>query len=122
LLQEIIRPPQDVGREAIARTDMLNFNRMEGRWSYVSFDARVPIGLMPAWSEDRGSAGEISMTFLPFAVPAPDGTGPGLLLRMEQTIRFVDDGQDVKDQFFTLADGTATRWHAHRYAYTRRAS
>jgi hypothetical protein len=26
----------------------------------------------------------------------------------------------VKDQYFTMADGTGTRWLAHRYTYTRR--
>lgn len=120
MLQEVIRPLDDAGHKAVVRTDMLNFNRMEGRWSYVSLDTRVPVGLMPAWSNDRGTAEQIAFTFMPFAVPGPNGAVPGQFLRMEQTIRFVDDRHDVKDQYFTLADGTATRWLAHRYAFTRR--
>jgi len=28
---------------------------------------------------------------------------------------------DVKDQFFTLAGGTATEWLFHRYDYVRRS-
>lgn len=44
----------------------------------------------------------------------------GQLLRMDQTIVLEDLDHDVKDQYFTLADGTGTRWLAHRYAYTRR--
>ena len=50
MLQEILRPPADIGRRAVARADMLAYNRMEGRWGYVSFDTRAPVGLMPAWS------------------------------------------------------------------------
>jgi hypothetical protein len=42
MLQEILRP------RAVARTDMLAYNRMEGRWDYVSFDTRAPVGPMPA--------------------------------------------------------------------------
>lgn len=122
MLQEVLRPLADAQHRAVARTDMLNYNRMENRWSYVSLDTRVPIGLMPAWSDDHGTADEIRMTFAPFAVPGPGGTTPGQFLRMQQTIRFSSENEDVKDQFFTLADGTGTGWHAHRYAYRRRAS
>ena len=50
MLQEIQRPSADIGRREVARTDMLAYNRMEGRWGYVSFDTRAPVGLMPAWS------------------------------------------------------------------------
>ena len=40
--------------------------------------------------------------------------------RIEQII--TEDGPDheIKDQYFTLADGTGTRWLAHRYDYRRR--
>jgi hypothetical protein len=62
MLQEIIRPLDDVRHKAVVRTDMLNYNRIENRWSYVSLDTRVPIGLMPAWSDDHGSADEIRMS------------------------------------------------------------
>ena len=122
MLQEILRPPADIGRRAVARTDMLAYNRMEGRWGYVSFDTRAPVGLMPAWSNDVGAVDAIALVFAPFAVPAPGGAAIGQLLRMEQVIRFSDDTHDVKDQYFTLADGSGTRWLAHRYAYQRRAA
>ena len=122
MLQEIIRPPEDSQHRAVARTDMLNYNRMENRWSYVSLDTRVPIGLMPAWSDDRGTAEAIKMTFVPFAVPGPGGATPGQFLRMQQIIHYVNDDEDRKDQFFTLADGTGEGWLAHRYAYRRRGS
>lgn len=120
LLQEIMRPAGDGARGTVARTDLLAFNRLEGRWGYVSFDTRAPVGLMPAWSSDAGDAQTITLSFAPFAAP---GSGPdtgGRLLRMEQIIRFTDADHEVKDQYFMLADGEATRWLAHRYAYSRR--
>ena len=47
-------------------------------------------------------------------------TKRGELLRMEQVIRFEGPEKDVREQYFTLADGTGTRWLAHRYSYLRR--
>lgn len=120
LLQEFIRPPADEAHREVKRTDLLTFNRVEGRWDYASFDARAPVGLMPAWSATRGEDGRIVLAFYPFAVPGAGAEVSGQLLRMEQVITFDGPDRDVKDQFFTLADGTGTRWLAHRYAYSRR--
>ena len=119
LLQEILRPPADTGLADVKRTDLLSLHRLEGRWRYVSFDTRAPVGLMHAWSETRGDP-TIDLTFAPFAVPAPGPAAVGQLLRMRQVIRFDGPDRDVKSQFFTLADGTGTTWLGHRYAYTRR--
>ena len=120
LLQEVIRPPADTGRRDVKRTDLLAFNRVEGRWGYVSFDTRAPVGIMPAWSADRGDGTSIVVTFAPFATPGPGAEPTGQLLRMEQVIRVQGPDRDVKDQYFTVADGTGRKWLAHRYAYTRR--
>jgi hypothetical protein len=120
LLREIIRQPGAAPNEAVKRTDLLSYNRLEGRWGYVSFDTRVPVGLMPAWSRGRGDGSTIELTFTPFAVPNPSTTTTGQFLLMDQSIRFEDANHDVKDQYFTLADGTGTTWLAHRYSYARR--
>jgi hypothetical protein len=100
--------------------DVLTYNCLEGRWDYASFDARAPVGLMPAWSNTRGDGKTIEMTFAPFAVPGPGPGAGGQMLRMEQVIRYESDDLDAKDQYFTLADGTGTRWLAHRYVFVRR--
>ncbi len=121
LLQEFLRAPSDTARRNVKRTDLLSYNRLEGRWLYVSFDMRVPIGLMPAGSADRGDGTSISMSFAPFAVTGPGTEATGQLLRMEQTITFQAPDRDVKDQYFTVADGNGTRWLGHRYAYVRRS-
>ncbi len=120
LLQEIIREPGATTAKAVKRTDLLSYTRLQGRWGYVSFDTRAPVGLMPAWSAGRGDGSTIDLTFEPFAVPAPGASVTGQLILMEQVIRFEGPNHDVKDQYFTLADGTGTKWLRHRYAYTRR--
>ena len=44
------------------------------------------------------------------------------MVRMEQIIIRQDADHEVKDQYFTLADGVDTKWLAKRYSYTRRPS
>jgi hypothetical protein len=120
LLQEIIRQPGESPEKAVKRTDLLSYNCLEGRWGYVSFDTRAPVGLMPAWSTDRGDGSTINLVFTPFAVPSSGAVTTGQFILMEQVIHFEGPDHDTKDQYFTLADGTGTSWLAHRYAYTRR--
>lgn len=120
LLQELLRPADDRAHAAVARTDMLSFDRIEGCWKYVSFDTRAPVGLMPAVSTGPGDGRTIELIFEPFAAPLPGDQVIGQMLRMTQIIRFEAPDRDVKDQYFMLADGTGTRWLAHRYAYVRR--
>ena len=120
LLQEFLRLPHDQSDKAVQRMDLLSFNRIEGLWEYVSFDTRAPVGLMPAWSNVQGDGTTIALTFAPFAVPGPGAEVTGQLLRMKQIIRYEGPDRDVKEQYFTLADGTGTKWLAHRYVYARR--
>jgi len=120
LFQEFIRPLTDTSHKEIKRTELLSFNRVEGRWEYVSFDTRAPVGLMTAWSSSGGDGATIDLVFAPFAFVGAGTEVTGQMLRMEQVIKYQDADHDVKDQYFTMADGTGTRWLAHRYAYTRR--
>ena len=118
LLQEFIRPPSDRARLAVKRTSLLCYNRLDGRWDYVSFDARDPVGLMPAWSLDRGNLNRIMLSFAPLAVVGgPVATGQFLRMRQEMTTEGPD--HDMNEQYFTMADGTATEWLNHRYDYVR---
>ena len=119
MLQEFLR---DSAQLEIKRTDLLAYNHIEGRWDYVSYDARVPLGLMPAWSTVKGDGKSIELSFSPLSLPGTANAISGQMLRMDQTISYTGQDSDVKDQYFMLADGTATRWLAHRYAYNRRDS
>ena len=120
LLQEFIRPLGDDDHKNIKRKDLLTFNRVEGRWDYVSFDTRVPVGLMPAWSSIRGDGTTIDLTLAPFAFVGTGTEVTGQLLRTEQIITFEGSDRDKKDQHFMMTDGTGTKRLAHRYAYVRR--
>lgn len=119
-LQEIITYPRTAGGVESQRLDYLSFQRVEGRWKYVSLDTRVPAGLMPAYSFGRGEAGRITVVFEPFAFPVPGTAVVGQMLSMDQVIMEQGRNRDTKDQRFMLADGTGRMWLANRYEYTRR--
>jgi len=119
LLQEIIRPADDIARRAVKRTDFLTFDRVEARWQYVSFDTRDPVGLMPAWSRNAGDGKTIDLDFFLIAAWS-DGGSAGTLMRMRQVTRFDGPDADSKDQYFTLANGEGIEWLGHRYSYSRR--
>ena len=42
------------------------------------------------------------------------------MLRMTETITLLSPDRDMKEQFFLPADGTGTKWLAHKYEYKRR--
>lgn len=119
-LQEMLSSPPGEAAPGVKRIDYLSFNRVEGRWKYVSMETRAAVGMMTAQSYDRGSQKRIDIRFDPFTVPGPGTNVSGQMLRMEQSIIQQDANHDRKDQYFTLADGNGANWLAHRYAYTRR--
>jgi hypothetical protein len=122
LYQGAVHPESDLSEKAINRIDYLSFNRLEGRWNYVSMDVRAPVGIMTANSFDRDPVGHIQVTFLPFAFPGGKDGASGQLLRMDEVVETHADGTTTKEQHFILADGTGRKWLAHRYTYTRRAT
>ncbi|WP_419728723.1 hypothetical protein [Lichenicola sp.] len=120
LLQEIIRPATDTAHALVARTDLLTYDRLTAQWQYVSFDARGPDGLMLAASDNRGDGVSIAFSFQPFASPGPGPIVTGQLLRLRQVITVRGADRDVKQQYFTPADGTGREWLGHQYDYRRR--
>lgn len=120
MFQETLRSPPDGKRDPIDRIDYLNFDRVEGRWKYVSMDMRSPVGIMNAWSIERGEPGHIELLFAPFAIAGPGSESTGQLIGMTQTVRYSAADSDEKDQYFILADGSGKKWLGHRYAYVRR--
>lgn len=120
LLQETLHPAAAGIGGKINRIDYLKYNRVEGRWDYVSLDTTAVVGIMPAWSYVRGDGKTINLTFMPFALVGSGAEPSGQMVRMEQVISFDGPDRDTKDQYFIAADGSATRWLGMRYAYTRR--
>ena len=128
MLQEILQPAPHASVPGFVRVDQLTYNRLEGRWDYVSMDSRAASGLMPAWSLDHDPAPRIFLSFQPFASAlsplAPAGSPVavgGTLTRMEQVDTMQDADHETKDQYFTFADGVATKWLFKRYSYVRRS-
>lgn len=119
--QEILGPASDVSAKTVDRIDYLTFNRVEGRWEYVSMDMRSPVGLMTAQSLTRGREDRIDLTFQPFAFVGTGSAVTGQTLRMEQVISHQGPDRDMKEQYFIMADGNGTRWLAIRYVYVRQA-
>lgn len=68
-LEEIIRPAPGSDQPDFERISYLTYNRIEGRWQYVSLDTRFPAGIMPAYSVDRQSPEHIVLEFESLAFP-----------------------------------------------------
>lgn len=121
MLEEIIRPGPRAAGESFIRADYLTFNRLEGRWQYMSMDSRVPFGMMSAWSLDADKEERVFVSFLPFATTGLAGSGAGgQMWRMEQVIARQDADHDMKDQYFIAAGGAPVKWLGKRYSYARR--
>ena len=120
ILQEIMYDKGGSPLKDVERIDYLSFNRVEGRWKYISMDARVPVGLMPAASFTRGEKGKITIEFEPFSMPGTGTEVSGQMLRMDETITTLNPDHIIKEQHFIFADGKGIPFLAHRYEYIRR--
>jgi hypothetical protein len=119
-LQEIIRPATDTSNQDIKRIDYLSFQRVEGRWKSLSIEMRAPVGIMPAYSFDRGDAAGVVLVHDAFAITRGGSDVAGQMLRMNTVVTRDGPDRDVKNQHFIFAYCAGTGWLAHRYAYTRR--
>jgi Protein of unknown function (DUF1579) len=116
-LQEIMQPGDD-GPD-FRRIDYLHYDRVEGRWKYVSMDTRLPVSIMPASSFGRAQNGELHLLFDPLGFV---GFGPevdGTLTRSELVITSRSASHELKQQYFASADGTGRQWLAVQYEYRR---
>ena len=120
MLEEILRPAPNAAGTPFVRVDDLTFNRLEGRWQYMSMDSRVPFGLMTAASLDADPEQRVFVTFTPFATTGNGAVASGQMFRMEQVMQRQDADHETKDQYFTPAGGAPAKWLAKRYSYTRR--
>lgn len=111
-LQEIMRP---VDGPDFRRLDYLHFDRVEGRWKYVSMDTRLPVSIMPAVSFDR----ELVLHFDPLGFIGFGSEVDGKLMRSDMQISRPDPDKTLKQQHFITSDGSGTKWLAMQYEYTR---
>lgn len=119
-LQETIQPAPGAKEPDFRRMYWLGYNRVEGRWKYVSLDTRNPVELMPAASFGPGEPASFTLQFEPFALPGTSPTPSGQLQQMQEIISQQDADHDRAEEFFVLTDGTGKKWLAFRYEYVRR--
>ncbi|TIS98783.1 hypothetical protein [Mesorhizobium sp.] len=120
ILQEIMRPAPDAQVPDFTRLDYLNFDRVEGRWKYVSMDTRFPVSIMPARSFGSAAGGKIDVQFEPQGFV---GFGPeveGRFMISDMAISSPDPDHVLKEQHVMMANGTGKSWLFVRYEYTRR--
>jgi hypothetical protein len=119
-LQEVMRPAPGSSTPDFRRISYLHYNRVEGRWQYVSLDTRFPAGIMPAWSFEREVGGKLTLQFEGLAFAGWGEEVEGWLMRSNYVISRDSDDHEFARQFWTRADGSGREWLAVQYEYTRR--
>lgn len=119
-LEETMMPAPGSSVPDFRRMAYLTYNRVEGRWQYVSLDTRFPAGIMPAWSFGKPSGDELVLQFEGLGFVGFGVEVEGRLTRSNFVI--TKDGADHEfgRQFWNQADGTGREWLAVEYEYTRR--
>jgi hypothetical protein len=119
-LEEVLKPGPGSKTPDFRRISYLYYSRVEGRWQYVSVDTRFPVGVMPAFSFDRGTDRTVTLQFEPLGFV---GWGPeveGRMMRSNYVITRESDDHEFARQSWAMADGTGQEWVAVEYEYTRK--
>jgi hypothetical protein len=119
-LQEVMKPAPGSATPDFRRISYLHYNRVEGRWQYVSLDTRFPAGIMPAWSFEKESRGNLTLQFERLAFAGWGEEVEGWLMRSNYVIKRESADHEFARQFWTRADGTGREWLAVQYEYTRK--
>jgi hypothetical protein len=120
ILQEIIRPAPGTKTPDFQRLDYLNFDRVEGRWKYVSMDTRFPVSIMPAWSMGPAVNGKLDLLFAPQAFVGFGEAVEGRLMISDLMVSKTDADHEMKQQHVIMSDGTGASWVFAQYEYTRK--
>lgn len=120
ILQEIMKPAAGSKTPDFTRIDYLNFDRVEGRWKYVSMDTRFPVSIMPARSFGPAVNGKIDVHFEPQGFVGFGAEVEGRFMVSDMAISSSDADHMLKEQHVMMANGTGKSWLFVRYEYTRR--
>jgi hypothetical protein len=119
-LQEVMRAAPGSATPDFRRIDYLSFDRVEGRYKYVSLDTRFPAGIMPAWSFGGERDGKITLQFEAIGFVGFGQEVEGRFTLSDMVITRPGPDQELKQQHFIQANGTGTAWLAVQYEYRRR--
>jgi hypothetical protein len=120
ILQEIMRPAPGSSVPDFRRIDYMSYDRVEGRWKYVSMDTRFPVSIMPAWSFGGERGGKLTLYFEPLGFVGLGKPVEGRLTRSDLVITRQAANRDMKQQHFIQSDGTGAEWLFIQYEYTKR--
>jgi len=118
-LQETMHPAPGGAGPDFRRIDYLHYDRVEGRWKYVSMDTRLPVSIMPARSFGPAENGTLRLQFEPLGFVGFGDEVGGTLMQSDMRITSQSPGRELKQQHFIVADGTAREWLAVQYEYRR---
>jgi hypothetical protein len=119
-LLEVMKPVPNSETPAFRRDAYLTYNRVEGRWQYVSIDTRFPVGIMPAYGFGKGEKDKpLVLVFEPIAFVGMGPTVEGRMVRSNLVITRKSEDHEVIQQFFIASDGTEREWLATQYEYKR---
>jgi hypothetical protein len=119
-LAENMHPASNSGAQPFERTAYLQYSSVEGRWQYVSLDTRFPVGIMPAYSFDKGAPDKVTLEFAPIGFVGMGAQVDGKMLRSNLVITHAGPDHDVVEQFAITSDGTGRKWRLVEYDYKRR--
>jgi hypothetical protein len=117
-LQEIMRLGPGGGPD-FRRIDYLSYDRVEGRWKYVSLDTRLPVSIMPASSFGGAENGQLRLVFEPLGFIGFGTEVDGKLTRSDMLITSHSASHELKQQHFISSDGIGRQWLAVQYEYRR---
>jgi hypothetical protein len=120
ILQETMKPASGSSMPDFTRIDYLNFDRVEGRWKYVSMDTRFPVSIMPARSFGPAHDGTIDVQFEPQGFVGFGTEVEGRFMVSDMAISTPDVDHGLKEQHVMMANGTGKSWLFVRYEYSRR--
>ena len=112
------RSPGGTGPD-FRRIDYLHYDRVEGRWKYVSTDTRLPVSIMPARSFGPARDRTLRLQFEPLGFVGFGDEVGGTLMQSDMRITAQSPGRELKQQHFIVADATACEWLAVQYEYRR---
>lgn len=119
-LQELMKPAPGSKAADFQRLAYEYYSPVEGRWQYVSMETRFPVGIMPAWSFDKGADGKRTFVFESLAFVGLGQDIEGRMIRSNLEISRENTDHEFVRQFWIQADGTGRKWLAVEYEYRRR--
>lgn len=118
-LQEVMHPGPGSAAAEFRRIAYQYYDRVGGRWQYVSMDTRFPVGIMPARTFGPEDGHVLRFEFDDIAFVGLGTEVEGRTLHSNLIVDRQSDTHEIVQQYMIAADGTGRQWLAVIYDYTR---